>query len=242
MDLSIHRAILLLRAVADSGNRGLRLFQLAKIAGLSTTTVHRILSVLSSEGFIEFDPVSKCYHVGIELYVLGNQARQFALREKYRSCLENIARKTNDSVYLVIRSGGDALCIDSIEGKSNIRIMTYNVGSRRPLGIGAGSLALLAFSGDDKIDKILTANKRRYIKNNVSVLRIKALIKKAKETGYAFSEGNYMKGINGVGIPLHDDKGNVIAAISVASIAERIDFPRSQKIAKLVRMEASLIL
>jgi DNA-binding IclR family transcriptional regulator len=56
------------------------------------------------------------------MYALGRKAQQFALREKYRTCLENIARETLDSVYLVVRSGFDALCIDDIEGRSTIRI------------------------------------------------------------------------------------------------------------------------
>jgi DNA-binding IclR family transcriptional regulator len=119
---SVHRAILLLRTVAASNEHGMRLSQIAKKAELSIPTAHRILTALASEGFLEYNLSSKCYHIGIELYALGSKAQQFALREKYRTCLENIARETLDSVYLVVRSGFDALCIDDIEGKSTIRI------------------------------------------------------------------------------------------------------------------------
>jgi DNA-binding IclR family transcriptional regulator len=50
-----------------------------------------------------------------------------------------------------------------------------------------------------------------------------------------------MKGINAVGVPLFDEAGKLIAAISVASIAERIDIGRSKEIAMLIKSEISLI-
>jgi DNA-binding IclR family transcriptional regulator len=199
--------------------------------------------VLVSEGFLDYDPISKCYHIGIELHSLGIKAKRFALKEKYRICLGNIAHETNDSVYLVVRSGFDALCIDSIEGKSTIRIMTYNVGSRRPLGIGAGSLALLAFCPYEEIETVLEANRRRYKRDSdMTVSKIRTMIKDAQKIGFVFNQGTYMKGINGVGVPLYNnDRGEIAAAISVASISERIDFARSKKIAKLIKSEISLI-
>ncbi|UCF94326.1 MAG: IclR family transcriptional regulator [Desulfobacterales bacterium] len=239
---SVHRTIRLLRAVADSNDRGMRLTQIAQKTGLPTTTVHRILAVLVAEEFLEYDLVSKCYRIGIELYAIASRARRFALRDKYRNCLENIARATQDSVYLVVRSGPDALCIDYIEGKSTIRIMTYDVGSRRPLGIGAGSLALLAFAPDDEVEGILKANELRYRKNNnMTVSELKGLIKQARALGYAFNQGHFMKGINGVGVPIYDEQGDVVAAVSVGSITERINPMRSQEIAELIKSEIALM-
>jgi DNA-binding IclR family transcriptional regulator len=239
---SVHRAILLLRTVATSNEQGIRLSQIAKKADLSIPTAHRILTALASEGFLEYNLSSKCYHLGIELNALGSKAQQFALREKYRACLENIAHETLDSVYLVVRSGFDALCIDDIEGKSTIRIMAYKLGSRRPLGIGAGSLALLAFSLDEEIEKILEANALRYRQSNqMTVLKLRGLIKRTRELGYAFNEGHFMKGINAVGVPILNDQGYAVAAISVGSISERIDRVRSKKIAELIKSEITLI-
>lgn len=239
---SIHRTVSLLRTVAEYNGRGSRLSQIARKAGLPITTVHRILAALVSEGFIEHDPMSKHYHLGIELYTLGIKAQQFAIRDKYRMSLECIAQETEDSVYLVMRSGFDALCVEHIESKFPIRIMAYNVGSRRPLGIGTASLALLSFSRDYEIETILEANKLQYKKhNNKTVQNLRSLINLTRKFGYVFNEGNYMKGVNGVGVPIYNHQGNVVAAISVAAISERIDQARSKKIARLIKSEIALV-
>lgn len=110
------------------------------------------------------------------------------------------------------------------------------------MGIGAGSLTLLAFSPDEEIEKILKANALRYRQSNqMTVLKLRGLIKRTRELGYAFNEGHFMKGINAVGVPILNDQGYVVAAVSVGSISERIDRVRSKKIAELIKSEITLM-
>jgi len=236
---SVQRTISLIRTVADCDGHGGRLSQIARKAGLPTATVHRILSVLVSEGFVEYDPMTKLYHLGIELYTLGNRARKFAIRNKYHGSLERIAQETGNSVWLVLRSGFDALCIDLVQGKFPIRITAYDVGARIPIGIGgAASLSLLAFSSDDEVKAILEANKNRHKSHNyLAEANLQRLIKDFRKLGYAFSQGTFLKGVNGVGVPIYNEGGKVIAAISVGAIAEWLDKTRAKKIADLIKSE-----
>ena len=236
---SIHRTISLIRTVADYEDRGGRLSQIARKTGLPTATVHRILSVLVSEGFVEYDPISKLYHLGIELYTLGNRARKFTIRNKYHGSLEHIAQETGNSAWLVLRSGFDALCIDLVQGKFPIRIMVYDVGARRPIGVsGAASLSLLAFSSDDEIRTIIEVNKNHHnAHNHLTEANLQRLIKDYRKLGYAFSQGTFLKGVNGVGVPIYNEEGKVIAAISVGAIAEWLDQAKAKKIADLIKSE-----
>jgi DNA-binding IclR family transcriptional regulator len=237
----ILRTIHLIQSVAENERSGIRLSKLARKVALPVTTVHRILSVLVSEGFIDFNASSKSYCAGIALHSLGQKAYRFALCDRFRSCLESIARATKESIYLVMRSGLDSLCVDLIEGRTPIRIMAYGIGSRHALGIGAASLALLAFSEKVEIDRILKANARRYaINNQVSLEKIQHLIEQALTLGYVFSEGQYLKGVNAVGVPIFGDKG-VEAAISVASVADRMNLGKSKEIARIIRSEIALV-
>lgn len=239
---SIRRVILLIRTVAKNSEKGLRLSQIVRKVKLPNATVHRLLSALVSENFVDYNSDSKCYHIGIDLYSIGVKAEQFAIKSKYRHCLDRISEITHGTIYLVMISGYDALCIDSIEGKTNIRAVAYDIGSRIALGYGAGSLACLSFSSDTEIERILKANELRYKKYyNISVAKIRMLIKKARKIGYVFSESYHFKGMNGVGVPIFSENGNVIGAISVAFASDQLDLKRSKKIASTIKSEIKII-
>lgn len=242
---SIYKAISLLRIVAESSDKGIRLYEISNKLGLSSATAHRILNVLVSENFLDYSPISKRYNLGIELHSLGIKAKRFSLKEKYRICLENISLETGDSIFLLIRSGYDCLCTDYIDARSHIRVASFSVGTRKPLGMGSGSLALLAFSPKLPIEVVLKANCRRFHApdwpyNKMTVLKVKSLIENARKSGFVYSDQFFIKDICSVGVPLYDHNGEVEAAISVASIASRMDISRAEKIAEFIQSEISL--
>jgi DNA-binding IclR family transcriptional regulator len=239
---SIHRAIALLRAVVASGGSGAKLGDLALRAELHSATARRMLNALVAEGILTFDPVSRLYHLGIELFYFGAAAHQFKIRDRYRAALERVARKTEDTTYLVIRSGNDVLCIDRVEGSYPIRALTHQVGMRVPLGIGAGSLTLLAFSPEPEREAVLKANRLRYRQyNNRTEEDIRAMIRQARRQGYGVSEGNVMPGAVAVGVPVFDARGGAVAAISVSAVSQRLGKARRGEIAALLKEEVAAV-
>ena len=130
---AIFRAIAVLNKVAKNNDQGTALSSIARSVNLNISTTHRILSALISERFIDQDPSSKLYHIGIALYHLGRSAHQFSICKHFRYLLEIIAHDTKDTTFLLIRSGYDALCVDRVAGEFPIRTLTFDVGSRRPL-------------------------------------------------------------------------------------------------------------
>ena len=233
---SIHRAIALLRAVGRHNDHGAALSQIARESKLHVATVHRILSVLAQEGFITHDSISRRYHLGLELYLLAGSAQQFAIRNQFRRAMEQIAHETGDTVFLLIRSGNDALCIDRVEGKFPIRTVPVDIGARRPLGIGAGSIALMAFLPSDKVEGILSANAPRYPQfKKLTRKAIQALADLSRKSGYGISEGVFHEGVTSLGIPIGNEKGEVIAAITVSSTSQRMDKKRRQEILEIVK-------
>lgn len=233
---SIQRAISLLRAVARHNEKGAALSKIAAEAGLHVATAHRMLSALVQEGLVTQDPISKLYYLGIELFLLGGAAQQFTIRNQLRSALERIAGETGDTVFLLIRSGNDVLCIDRVEGKFPIRTIMIDIGARRPLGIGAGSLALIAFLPDDQFQAILSANASRYAQyQNLTAEDIRKLAAISRKQGYVVSEGLFHEGVTSLGVPIFNRQKKVIAAITVSSISQRMDGKRCQEIVQMVR-------
>lgn len=234
---SIHRAVAIIRSVAKYSEKGGgSLSKIAKDVDLHLATVHRILLVLAQEGFIIQDSVSKLYYLGLELFSLGSAAKRFSLREKYHSALERIAKEIEDTVFLLIRTGNDALCIDRVEGTFPIKALTVDIGARRPLGIGPGSLSLIAFLPEDQLEAVLSANKRRYPNyKNLTAEDIRQLAKKSRKQGYVISEAVFYEGAISLGLPIFNGRKTVEAAITVSAIPPRMDDKRCLKIFQIVK-------
>jgi DNA-binding IclR family transcriptional regulator len=228
---SVQRAIALLRAVAHRNDSGARLSNLARDVGLHPATARRLLSVLTAEGLTSFDPISKIYKIGIALYHLGSSANQFTIREQFRSRLEKIANTTEDTVFLIIRSGNDCICIDRIEGKFPIRALTIDVGVSRPLGVGAGSLALIAFLPKEEFEAVVTANAHRYkMYDNLTADVIREMGHKSQKRGYVASQGIFWPGVTSLSVPVFDQNRNLVAAITVTAISSRMTRERQKMV------------
>lgn len=235
---SIHRAVAVLRVVAKYNQTGVNLSKITRNVDLPPSTTHRILSVLAEEGMVCYNPMTKLYNLGIGLYVLGSEARQYQLRDMYRDSLERIAQKTMDTAFLVIKLGYDVLCLDRAYGSTRIKVLTFDIGERRPLGVGAGSLAILASLPDDEIQRIIQHNERRYESfTGFSPQELKKMVSFYRSHGYAVN--SVTPHIISIGVCLHDRHGDQLGALSVSGISSKMDKSRQKEIAALLQSEIS---
>lgn len=236
---SIQRALRILRHIASLPN-GTRLREITAYSGLNKATCHRILSALVSEDFLRFDRATFRYQLGLETVLIGWTARaRQDMRELAQRSMEHICQATGDTVFLSLRSGMEAVCIDRHVGDFPIKTLTLEVGNRRPLGVGAGSMALLAFLPSNEIESILEAIEPRLGDYEaLSIDFIRTLAQQTKERGYSFNDGYIIPAMSAVGVPVLASDGSPIAALSVAAIASRMDEERSLKIIALLQEEA----
>ena len=238
---SIHRVLSILKKVAQYNETGVRLSQLAKELELHTATTHRMLSILVKEGWVTMDPVSKAYHLGYEIFAIGTKANQFKLKDLFHGVLELIADQTGDTTYLVTRSGNDALCLDRIVGKFPVQVLTFEIGHQRPLGIGAGSLALLSAMPADQAELITKENEERYKIFNRTGEEVRLAVKQSRRLGYGLSVKTVNPDTVGVGVAVTNSDGKAVAAISVAGITKRMGPTKRDNIVKLIKAELAKI-
>lgn len=236
---SIHRAVTMLREIA-AFQKGMRLVDIASAMSLERPTAHRIVKGLMSQGMVMQDPATKCYRLGHVVYELGLAASPyFNLKEVCQPTLLRLAERTADSAYLVVRSGFDTVCIERIEGSYPIRTRTLDVGVRRPLGIGAGSVALLMGLGDAELERIIAVNSPRL--SSFGLLtgdRLREVVAKSRAVGYSINEEDVLPGVAAIGAPIVTRSGQPYAAISLAGISARFEEPRRTEIATLLLKEA----
>lgn len=240
---TIQRASLLMRLLASRSRGGLRLAEVVKNSGLEHPTVHRILRGLMAEGLVTQDAGSRRYLLGPLVFELGLAAApQFNLPDIFRPSLQRIAEKSGDTVFLTARSGNDSVCIDRREGSFPIKTFTLDVGTRRPLGAGAGGLALLMLLPEQAVDEIVRANAARFGSyNNLTVPSLLNALKRSRELGYALNDIHNTTGATTLGLPIVNRYGDPFAAISIGAISSRMTDERQKELVSILRSEVRLI-
>ena len=240
---SVTRALHVLQVIASCNDGGIRFSDLCKAANLSNATAHRLLQTMIHEGFVEQCSSTRLYNLGFRFLTLGAAAaNRFNMRDLARASLQRLAKDTGDTVFLCVPSYYDSVVVDRIEGSYPIKALAATVGTRRPLGVGSGALALLAFMSDERRPQIIQRNADRkdaYPQLDPTLLR--AAIEDARAKGYAYLDGIILKGMSSVSGVVRGPKGDPLASISVAATSDRLSAHRRAMIVEEIRREARRI-
>ena len=234
---TLDRAVAVLRMLGAGGERGCRLVDVQRQVSLTKPTAHRLLTALATHGLVIQDPSTRCYRLGDELAVLGwtVMARTYELRDLCQPAMDRLAEKTGDTVLMVVRSGHDTICTERKTGSFPIKALTVEVGTRRPLGVGAGGIAILARLPD--ADVVYASVRDRLQPFPTSEEAIRHAVRRARVSGYALSDGQVAVGVRGVAVAIADHRGAPVAALGVAATRDRIAGERLQWIATLLDEE-----
>jgi DNA-binding IclR family transcriptional regulator len=237
---NVRRTLAILRAVAKYQGKGSQLSRIARAVDLPISTAKRILSVLAAEGILTFHKGSRQYYLGQELYEMIKPILRVTLQEKYHSVLERIATQTQDSVYLVVPSGLEAVCIDVAEGALAVRI-PYGIGSSSPLGLMSSGLAILAALPDKDIESIIAKNQTSYAEYHLTKKEIREQIANYRRKGYILYKSHYIDGLVGLSMPILDDQNQIIASITDSSTVQRMTKERIKLIKEVIETELAKI-
>ncbi|MBK4738357.1 IclR family transcriptional regulator [Noviherbaspirillum pedocola] len=240
---TITRAIRALKLLAEGAPRGLRLVELAQALELERPTAHRLLKALMAEGMLVRDDTTRRYSLGPLVFELGlASAHQFNLSELCQPALMSLASKTGDTSFLFVRSGNDAVCLARVQGTYPIQTPAVPVGSRQPLGVSAGGLALFASLSDEEARRVLDAIAPRLsVYNHFDSEDLLQHRARAQAKGYAWIANHAVPGISAVGMPIRSRTGAAIAAVTVAATQARMSEKRVQDILPLLRESAEMI-
>jgi DNA-binding IclR family transcriptional regulator len=236
----IDRAVTVLHALGGSGEAGLRLIDVQRATGMSKPAAHRLLQSLVGNGFAALDPGTLRYRLGRELAVLAWSVahRDQDLRAAMTRSAIELADETGDTVFVSVRSGFDAVCVDRCSGTFPIKALTVDIGTRRPLGIGVTGLSMLAALPVLECDEALEVNASRLgAYNGITVAQLRAAVRETQRRGYALSNGLFTESVRSVAVAIRDFRGAPVAAIGVAAILARIPQRRVPELAALLERE-----
>lgn len=226
---SIERAIAIIRIVAASGAEGCRLSEIAPRADLHKASAARALNTLVMSEVLERGSdrrfrVAQAFHEA-----LGMPVSSARLREKAQPSLSDVVTTLGDVTLLSVRSGYESLCIDRHIGTYALQALSLDVGVRRPLGVGAGSLALIAWLPDGEIEAILEKVVPKLpAYPAMSAAAVLDFVAAAREQGFSYLPNVVVSGMTGMGVPVRDMTGQVVAALSVGAVGDRLDGARKK--------------
>lgn len=217
----------------------MRLSDISMITGITSASVHRILKSLIDEGVVE-QGSNKLYSISLDFFALAASAGQkYGLKELARPVLLRLGTRLNDSVFFLVRHGYDAVCIDRHEGPFPIQTFTENVGGKVALGVGQGAMVILAYLSENEQEEVLRYNIARLREYNIyDEVSIRTEIKKIRELGYCAKNNGLLDGVLGLAVPVFDCNGEIIGALSIATLAEKLNSERMPVVANLMKQEA----
>lgn len=189
--------------------------EIAVRSKLPKTTVFRILKNLERHGIFKHNAVEQTYSLGMRVLELGGIVyNSLSLRKVAAPYLDSLSHDLKATILLGVIQGDQVQYIDKRESESIIRTVAY-AGLKRPPHYGILGLTLVAYMGNEERMRLLNLYPPTKLteKTMISTKELMRRMDELKETGYCIERGEVIEGVLGVGVPIADFSGNVVAAL-----------------------------
>src|SRR5262249_329467 len=153
-----------------------------------------------------------------------------------------LMQDTNLTVHMVILERGQALVIEKIEPPIPQKVPSW-IGMAMDVHSSACGKALIAFLPEAELNPLIQEYRlARHNENSItSAKKLKANLEDVRRAGYSLDDEESEIGLRGIGAPLLDIAGRVIAAISVSGTSGQITPDNVGLLAQKVKSTAAAI-
>ncbi len=218
---SLARGLAVLRAFSDQ-RRSLTMAQISHKTGISRAAVGRCLNTLKQLGYAESEGTA--WTLKPKVLTLGySYLSSTALTVSTLPYLNQISRAVNESCSLAVLDEGEILYV-ARAATSRIMSVALNTGSRLPAYCTSLGRVMLAHMDAEDLDRYFAAVELKAYTDNtiVSETRLRELLLKVREDGYAIVNEELELGLRSIAVPVRGATGSVVAALNVSGQAARI--------------------
>ncbi len=221
LNMSVIKAFSLLEAFTGEQQKwGVR--ELAKKVGYNKTTTFRLLRTLESLGAVQKGADDK-YILGLKLFELGNLVSiHKSLRQMSRVPLEHIAKEITETIHFGVLKNNQVLYLNKAESPLGLKVSTQ-IGSYQDAYCSAIGKVLLAYLNDSELTSYL--EEVALIPQTENTITKKAELRtelnKIKKQRYALDMEELELGLICIAIPVFNQQGDVVAAISASGPSSR---------------------
>jgi IclR family transcriptional regulator, acetate operon repressor len=218
---AVDNALQLLQLLRDGGS--LRLKDAASELGVAPSTAHRLLAMLVYRGFAVQDETRR--------YVPGPAMGAGPAGVTWTRLLRNLARphmellssRLNETVNLMIRVGTKVRFLETVEGTNALRVGDRQ-GTVLPAHRASGGKAMLAELESALIEQLFRSQNAEIGGDSIPDAEYPAFLRELetiRSNGFAANFEGTEEGISALGMALHNGKGEVVGAITVATPVTR---------------------
>ncbi|MEQ1408253.1 IclR family transcriptional regulator [Neorhizobium sp. Rsf11] len=219
---SVSMAIRILKAFSgDDAEIGIS--ELAKRLGIAKSTVHRLVVTLMAEDFLDKNPETGRYRLGLGLFGLGSLVRhRMDLSTEARTLLADLRQETGETVLLAVPAGREIMYIRTLASRQAVRIST-EMGMRVPYHCTAAGRAILAFQPENHAATVTTAPMpARTPKTVTDPDRFRKLLANVRRQGYAIEDEESELGMRAIAAPIYDAQSEVVGSVAIAGPVQRL--------------------
>ena len=213
--------------------------EIATRVGLHKSTVSRILATLELEDLVERDPATRRFRLGLGVIAMaGPLLADLDVRRVAYPVLHELSRRTGETAALMLWDGGEAVCVEQVPS-------THQVKHSTPLGTryaSAASSSVQVFLA--RLDPFVVRS--LLMKGTVDLpgLTEEALeaylvrLREVRDRGVALNYGETSLEEVGVAAPVHDHRGEPVAAVLLSAPRFRVSAEQVTTLADAVTAAA----
>jgi len=217
--------------------------EISKVLNSHKSSISRILITLASEGFVEKNPQTNKYRLGLKLLELAGLVMQrYDLREHAGPHMEELAQELGEIVHLALLDGNEIFYLEK-KGQGQALTVATKVGGRHPAHASAmGKVLLSGLSKRELADVLAIGPLVKY--TPYTITEVPELLKeldRVRERGFALDDEEGFLGIRCVAAPIYNREGKIICAISTTVPKQRMGDRRTNEIRKQIVETTRLI-
>lgn len=208
--------------------------EIAQRVNLHKSTVSRILAGLREAGYVERDPDSGRFRLGLELIAMaGPLLAELDVRRIAAPTLARLTELTEETSALTVWNGREAVAVDQVPSPRNVK-HTAPIGTRYPKYESSTVRAFLAELPAAEVELLISQGLVTHDAESGLSNDYAAHLVEVRSAGYAINDGNTTPEEVGIAAPVHDYRGSVVGCIMVSAPRSRTAGQRIDDIARHV--------
>ncbi|MEO8281052.1 MAG: IclR family transcriptional regulator [Ideonella sp.] len=215
--------------------------ELARQTSLNPSNVHRTLQTWAQLGYVAQDADTGGYYCTLRLFELGCRAADgLDVRRVAREHLAKIAHRSQETIHLSVLQGAEIVYLEKIDSPQPVRAYS-EIGGRAPAHCVATGKVLLAFAGPAALAALPSPLPRHTPKTVPDLAALRDQFVQIHRQGYAVNREEWRLGVSGLGAPIFDQHGEVIAAAGLSAPSVRMDADRIRQLGRELAATADAI-